>query len=232
MVFRKICPPALIYLVFSITQVGIDTFRGMYNMALVKMWVALIFTILLNFLCEHGLGVISWIIVFVPFILMTMIVSMLLVMFGLNPSTGKMQSYTPQKKPKRHYYESGSYYDDYSGKSKGGDYSGGSNYSQDSPMTQYDERQQKAYNERGREHRGREHRGRDYRGREHRGREHRGRDYRAQSRDSKRDRPENHNHRHHQRRYNDEQLSRPQKHVLNDMVQQRTGLSIDPLQRS
>jgi len=217
MVFRKICPPALIYLVFSITQVGIDTFRGMYNMALVKMWVALIFTILLNFLCEHGLGVISWIIVFVPFILMTMIVSMLLVMFGLNPSTGKMQSYTPQKKPKRHYYESGSYYDDYSGKSKGGDYSSGSNYSQDSPMTQYDERQQKAYNERGREHRGREHRGRDYR---------------AQSRDSKQDRPENHNHRHHQQRYNDEQLSRPQKHVLNDMVQQRTGLSIDPLQRS
>jgi len=212
MVFRKICPPALIYLVFSITQVGIDTFRGMYNMALVKMWVALIFTILLNFLCEHGLGVISWIIVFVPFILMTMIVSMLLVMFGLNPSTGKMQSYTPQKKPKRHYYESGSYYDDYSGKSKGGDYSSGSNYSQDSPMTQYDERQQKAYNERGREHRGR--------------------DYRAQSRDSKQDRPENHNHRHHQQRYNDEQLSRPQKHVLNDMVQQRTGLSIDPLQRS
>ena len=90
MVLRQICPPALIYLIFSITQVSIDTVQGAYNTALVKIWVAFVFTVLLNYLCLTGLNVISWLIVFIPFILMTVIVSMLLVMFGLDPATGKL----------------------------------------------------------------------------------------------------------------------------------------------
>lgn len=90
MVLRQICPPALIYLIFSITQVSIDTVQGAYNTALVKIWVAFVFTVLLNYLCLNGLDVVSWLIVFIPFILMTVIVSMLLVMFGLDPSTGKL----------------------------------------------------------------------------------------------------------------------------------------------
>jgi hypothetical protein len=98
MVLKTICPPALIYLVFSITQVAIDTMRGMYNLAFIKIWVALVFTILLNYLCLSGLGVVSWLIVFIPFILMTIIVSMLLFMFGLDPATGKIQSHTKGKK--------------------------------------------------------------------------------------------------------------------------------------
>lgn len=91
MIFSQLCPPALIYLVFSITQVVIDTIRGLYNTALMKIWVALVFTILLNYLCTLGLGIVSWFIVFVPFILMTVIVSILLLMFGLDPSSGKMK---------------------------------------------------------------------------------------------------------------------------------------------
>ena len=83
MAFEEICPPALIYLIFSTTQVVIDTVKGYYNLALTKLLVALIFTILLNYLCSLGLGIISWLIVFIPFILMTLIVSMLLLMFGL-----------------------------------------------------------------------------------------------------------------------------------------------------
>jgi len=90
MVLRQICPPALIYLIFSLTQVSIDTVQGAYNTALVKIWVAFVFTVLLNYLCLTGLNVISWLIVFIPFILMTVIVSMLLVMFGLDPATGKL----------------------------------------------------------------------------------------------------------------------------------------------
>ena len=38
MVMQSLCAPALIYLVFSITQVSIDTVKGMYNLALVKIW--------------------------------------------------------------------------------------------------------------------------------------------------------------------------------------------------
>ena len=91
MAFELLCPPALIYLIFSLTQIVIDTINGLYNTAVVKVWVTFIFTILLNYLCNLGLGIISWVIVFIPFILMTIIVSILLLMFGLDPTTGKIK---------------------------------------------------------------------------------------------------------------------------------------------
>ena len=89
MILAQLCTPALIYIIFSVTQIIIDTFKGHYNVAFIKFWISVVFTILLNFLCERGLGIISWFIVFLPFILMTAIVSILLVMFGLDPLTGK-----------------------------------------------------------------------------------------------------------------------------------------------
>jgi len=60
----------------------------MYNTAIIKVIVTIMVTLLLNILCVQGLGVVSWIIVFIPFILMTVIVSMLLYIFGLNTTTG------------------------------------------------------------------------------------------------------------------------------------------------
>ena len=89
MILTQLCTPALIYIIFSVTQIIIDTFKGHYNIAFIKFWISIVFTILLNFLCQKGLGIISWFIVFLPFILMTAIVSILLVMFGLDPLTGK-----------------------------------------------------------------------------------------------------------------------------------------------
>ena len=91
MAFELLCPPALIYLIFSLTQIVIDTINGLYNTAVIKVWVSFVFTILLNYLCKLGLGIISWVIVFIPFILMTIIVSILLLMFGLDPTTGKIK---------------------------------------------------------------------------------------------------------------------------------------------
>ena len=103
MVLQDICPPALIYLVFSTTQVVIDTVKGTYNVALVKLWVTLIFTLLLNFLCNRGLGIVSWIIVFIPFILMTVIVTLILVMFGLDPITGRKRKVISHRKHHKHH---------------------------------------------------------------------------------------------------------------------------------
>ena len=97
MVLKEICPPALIYLIFSITHITIDTFKAQYNTAFAKMWVALVFTIILNYLCRQGLGIISWFIVFIPFILMTLIISILLYVFGLDPATGRLKIYAPPK---------------------------------------------------------------------------------------------------------------------------------------
>ena len=87
----KLCAPAIIYLIFSATQVLIDTYKGLYNTAFMKIIVMIMVTILLNILCIQGLGVISWIIVFIPFILMTVMVSILLYIFGLDAATGKLK---------------------------------------------------------------------------------------------------------------------------------------------
>lgn len=87
----KLCAPAIIYLIFSTTQIMIDTYKGLYNTVAIKTIVTIMLTLLLNILCDRGLGVISWIIVFVPFILMTVIVSLLLYAFGLDVASGKAQ---------------------------------------------------------------------------------------------------------------------------------------------
>ncbi len=86
----KVCPPAILYLGFSLTQIIIDTFRGHYNTAFFKTIVMVVFTLLLNILCNRGLSIISWLIVSIPFILMTYITAVLLFVFGLSPSTDKM----------------------------------------------------------------------------------------------------------------------------------------------
>ena len=59
----------------------------------------IIFTILLNSLCAGGLSVISWIIVFIPFILMTYITAILLYVFGLSPEKGRI---VPDPRKKKH----------------------------------------------------------------------------------------------------------------------------------
>ena len=86
----NLCAPAIIYLIFSVTQILIDTFKGLYNTAFIKVIVTFMVTLLLNILCDRGLSAVSWIIVFIPFILMTVIVSMLLYIFGLDSATGKL----------------------------------------------------------------------------------------------------------------------------------------------
>ena len=86
----SICPPALIYLAFSLTQIIIDTFKGLYNTAFFKFIVMVTITFLLNALCKGGMSIISWIIVFIPFIFMTVIVTILLYVFGLDAATGTL----------------------------------------------------------------------------------------------------------------------------------------------
>ena len=83
MIFQYICPPAALYLAFSFIQILIDMFRGEMNIAFLKFLVMIVFTIALNMLCTAGLGIISWLIVFIPFILMTYITTILVFVFGI-----------------------------------------------------------------------------------------------------------------------------------------------------
>jgi predicted membrane protein len=86
----NLCAPALIYVIFSLTQITIDTIKGLYNTAFLKFIVSIFITILLDSLCKSGMDVISWLIVFIPFIFMTVIVTILLYVFGLDVATGKL----------------------------------------------------------------------------------------------------------------------------------------------
>ncbi len=86
---QSLCMPALIYLIYSLTHVIIDMYKAEYSKAMIEFWLSAIFTLLLNILCQQGLGIVSWLIVSIPFLLMTTIASILLFAFQVNPATGK-----------------------------------------------------------------------------------------------------------------------------------------------
>jgi len=104
--------PALIYLIYAFTHVVIDTYQGLYNTAMVNAWLGIVFTLLLNILCAQGLGIISWVIISIPFLLMTVIASIILFVFHLDPATGTSLSHdeptttTTYSKPASVYYGS------------------------------------------------------------------------------------------------------------------------------
>lgn len=73
-----LCSPALIYLMFSFTQILVDLFNRQFNPAVIKTITTIFVTILLNILCNRGFAIISWLIVFIPFMLMFIVIVMLL----------------------------------------------------------------------------------------------------------------------------------------------------------
>lgn len=88
---EKICAPALLYIAFSLTHVIIDTFKGLYNSAMTKFLIMIVFAGFLNILCKSGLTIISWVVVFIPFIAMSILTTVVLFTLGLSPKSGKIK---------------------------------------------------------------------------------------------------------------------------------------------
>ena len=82
MILKYLCPPAIIYLIFSITQIILDIFNNDFNLAVVKFTVMITYTLLLNMLCMNGLNIVSWMIVSIPFITMSIVSTLILYVFG------------------------------------------------------------------------------------------------------------------------------------------------------
>ena len=104
-----LCAPALLNVGFSLAQIIIDLYKQMYNTALLKFIIMIIFTIILNILCEMGYAIISWFIVFIPFIFITVITTILLFVFGLDPKSGKYKynvEYPEYYNPDNHTHNS------------------------------------------------------------------------------------------------------------------------------
>lgn len=103
---RLLCKPALIYLIFGITQVIFDMYGKFFELALVKLIVCFLITFVLDTLCKSGMTSIAWIFIFIPFMLMTIVISILLLALSVNykdVSSHKNQNTTPLDKLKDIY---------------------------------------------------------------------------------------------------------------------------------
>ena len=94
MILTSICAPALIYIGFSLIQIFIDIYNNSINEAFLKFIFMLVFTLIINILCDLGYVIIAWIIVFIPIIMMTIISTLLLQVFGLDPKNKQIKSRT------------------------------------------------------------------------------------------------------------------------------------------
>ena len=85
MFLTKLCIPALVYLVFQITHVIVALFDDQYNSALLQLILGIVMVLFLQLLCMRGMTLISWIIVFIPFIFYTYMTMIIYYVFGLDP---------------------------------------------------------------------------------------------------------------------------------------------------
>ena len=89
-VLGELCPPALVYVAFSLTHSVVDLFKGLYNTALVKLTVMVLFTAVLEILCRMKLQAVAWLVVFIPFVALTVVAALLLYFLELSPRAGRV----------------------------------------------------------------------------------------------------------------------------------------------
>ena len=87
-VLNTLCPPALLCVAFSMTHVVVDLSRGLYNTALAKAATMAVTTVVLEMLCRMNLQAVSWIVVFLPFVTLTVVAALLLYFLELSPRAG------------------------------------------------------------------------------------------------------------------------------------------------
>jgi hypothetical protein len=66
---EDLCPPALLYLVFLVVQLGLDASLGMWVTMVVKAFLGIATVLVLDAFCGVGLGPVSWFLVAAPFII-------------------------------------------------------------------------------------------------------------------------------------------------------------------
>jgi hypothetical protein len=74
--FSKLCTPALIYLVIAVIGILMAIKRTGIMSGAVSLIFVLIWTWLLNFLCKKGYNVVSWFLLFLPFISVLLVMMM------------------------------------------------------------------------------------------------------------------------------------------------------------
>ncbi len=70
-----LCPPALLYLLYSVIHVGLDLSQGLFATAVIKLVMGLAGVVVLDALCGIELGIVSWAIIATPFLIMALATS-------------------------------------------------------------------------------------------------------------------------------------------------------------
>jgi hypothetical protein len=66
---EDLCPPALLYLIFLVVQLGLDASLGMWVTMVIKAFLGVATVLVLDTLCGVELSVVSWFLVAAPFII-------------------------------------------------------------------------------------------------------------------------------------------------------------------
>ena len=66
---EDLCPPALLYLIFLVVQLGLDASLGMWVTMVIKAFLGLATVLVLDTLCGVELSVVAWFLVAAPFII-------------------------------------------------------------------------------------------------------------------------------------------------------------------
>jgi hypothetical protein len=91
MFITELCGPAIVYIGFTLIQIIIDLYKNLYGNAFLKFIIMIILALVINILCNMGLTILAWFLVFIPIIMMTIISSLLLRIFGTNPEPELMK---------------------------------------------------------------------------------------------------------------------------------------------
>jgi len=67
-----LCPPALLYLLYVVIHTGLDLSLGRFATAAIKTVMGVAGVVILDALCSVDLGVVSWVIVATPFIMVAL----------------------------------------------------------------------------------------------------------------------------------------------------------------
>ena len=89
---ESLCPPALLYLLYTTIHIGLDLSLGLLATAFIKVVMALTGVVILDSLCSVDLGVVSWAIVATPFIMVALASSISL---GLGLDRMVHEGFTP-----------------------------------------------------------------------------------------------------------------------------------------
>ena len=68
-IIDDLCPPALLYAIFLVVQLGLDASLGMWVTFVIKLLVGIASVFVLDIFCGVGLTPVSWFLVAAPFII-------------------------------------------------------------------------------------------------------------------------------------------------------------------